>query len=1180
MPMIPVDAADLPRDVLGSEPPAPHPTPSGDDVLAAAFRLENPVVALASLMRREAFPAEPGHNPLDVIRGTKFDRLYRESFWDSQSAAETRSIMARIEQEELDRETLDAGGAAGTVAQIFAGLIDPTIALPAGQIVRGARGGYSAVRSGLLAGTAGGAQATIAETILQSAQETRAPGETAFAVGSATLLSALIGAGAAGLLTRSERVAIESALDFDRAALDTHALRAQPAGAAATDTRTLELESALGVDRVPLISQASPTRRVLAAQSEAGRRAMADLAETPYTFRDNVEGVATTQGPALDRLARMKISGTRVAVSDELDRLFSQHRFGSEETWFPRARAQFERLTGSAPERMTFTEFKTEVARALQEGDTHAVPEVAQAAQFIRQRVFDPWKARAIEAGLLPEGVGVRTAESYFHRVWNKEAVAARRPEFVDTIARWLKSDQETKQAAKERLTAYSGALRVAEEQAAKLRQQIESRTAALDEVEARQEETTRLNRVAFQRAETLRERGGDIENARGGAIFETQIRRRGNELADRASGRSAEISALEEALAREIENAATLRGKIEAEIAAWEGKSVADAKSAMKARDAHAVESGRDPDAPRLESADDAIDRAVKRIIESDRDLDDDALRGKAQEIAGRVLGTPDGRLPYDIATGGPEIGWRGAGTEPPRGSLAARDFAIPDALVRDFLEQDVEQVVAMHLRTIVPDVLLTERFGDVRMTEALKRVEEDYARLVDAATSEKERKRLNAEKDAVIRDLAAVRDRVRGVYGWSPDLRNMARVANGAKALNNLTSMGMAAVSSLSDMAGAIFRHGLTSTFRDGWAPFFGNLVRPTPEWTKFKSQMRAIGIGIETATAARQHALDDVFDVYRPQSRFERGLQAATDRFFIANLLSPQTDAMKTIAAHVAVSEILRAADAVGKGKATARQIRDLAASGIDTQMAGRIASAFEHGGEVTNGVRLPNAADWTDRQAADALNGAVAREVDIAVVTPGQEKPLWMSQPVLSLLGQFKAFTASATERILIANLQRRDARVLEGLIFAVSLGMMSYKINSVLGGQATSERPQDWVKEGISRSGITGWFEEGNALASKATRGGVDMYRMVGADKPLSRFASRSTLDMLLGPTAGKVQQLSQVTGAAASGEWGESDTRALRRLMAFQNLFWLRGALNQVEAGANNAFGIEMTPRP
>jgi hypothetical protein len=160
--------------------------------------------------------------------------------------------------------------------------------------------------------------------------------------------------------------------------------------------------------------------------------------------------------------------------------------------------------------------------------------------------------------------------------------------------------------------------------------------------------------------------------------------------------------------------------------------------------------------------------------------------LRGQAHKITDRILGSPDGRLPYDLHTGGPEVGWRGPGADDTRGSLQAREFNIPDAAIRDFLENDVEQVVAIHLRTIVPDVLLTERFGDVRMTEALQKITEEYAGLIDAATSEKARKKLNDERDAVIRDIAAVRDRIRGVYGFSPNLRNMARVASGVKVLN----------------------------------------------------------------------------------------------------------------------------------------------------------------------------------------------------------------------------------------------------------------------------------------------------------------------------------------------------------------------------------------------------------
>jgi hypothetical protein len=39
----------------------------------------------------------------------------------------------------------------------------------------------------------------------------------------------------------------------------------------------------------------------------------------------------------------------------------------------------------------------------------------------------------------------------------------------------------------------------------------------------------------------------------------------------------------------------------------------------------------------------------------------------------------------------------------------------------------------------------------------------------------------------------------------------------------------------------------------------------------------------------------------------------------------------------------------------------------------------------------------------------------------------------------VIGQFKSFTAAATQRILIANLQRADAQTLQGLMFSMGSG---------------------------------------------------------------------------------------------------------------------------------------------
>ncbi|MBI5122182.1 MAG: hypothetical protein HZA67_14360 [Rhodospirillales bacterium] len=45
-------------------------------------------------------------------------------------------------------------------------------------------------------------------------------------------------------------------------------------------------------------------------------------------------------------------------------------------------------------------------------------------------------------------------------------------------------------------------------------------------------------------------------------------------------------------------------------------------------------------------------------------------------------------------------------------------------------------------------------------------------------------------------------------------------------------------------------------------------------------------------------------------------------------------------------------------------------------------------------------------------------------------------------------------------------------------------------------------------------------------------------------------------------------------GAALRGDWSASDTRALRRLAPWQNLFYLRRLFDAAEEGVNESMGV------
>jgi hypothetical protein len=344
-----------------------------------------------------------------------------------------------------------------------------------------------------------------------------------------------------------------------------------------------------------------------------------------------------------------------------------------------------------------------------------------------------------------------------------------------------------------------------------------------------------------------------------------------------------------------------------------------------------------------------------------------------------------------------------------------------------------------------------------------------------------------------------------------------------------------------------------------------------------TASRQSMKDMSVGIDSAIGHLSHQWGDVIDNHLPGSKFERALGWAADKSMLLNLHGPWTDGMKTVAGTVAAADFLRTAERIAGGTHTADDVQRMAQAGIDQNMAGRIWAAYKDGGgqEFGKGTHVANTADWTDTQARDVFTSAIGRSADMAVLTPGAEKPLWMSGPVVSLLGQYKSFVAAAHEKVLISNLQQMDARTLQGLVASLGMGMVSYRAYTLLSGAPVSDRPQDWIKEGISRSAILGWFTELNSMQAKFTGGKTDMFQAIGADKPLSRRQTNGALSELLGPTYSKMEGIAGGMNDAFHGTWTAMDTHKMRQAIFLQNLFAVRRLFDHVEDGVNENLGVK-----
>ncbi|MGL4490514.1 MAG: hypothetical protein ACRCU5_13840 [Rhizobiaceae bacterium] len=1087
------------------------------ETIPAAGTIANwPYRSVRYLENRDGVQTDPDHNPYDMIKGTKYESDPAR-FAYARNEQETRAIMSEWDADDDAQEVLARSGTSGVVAAVGMGLIDPTIFLPVAKVFTGVKQGYSALRISGDVALSAGATAAVGEGAMALTTPGYDIGDVAFGIGSATILGGLLGGAAGVVLSRTEKAEFIKRLDLERAewAQDV-STQASSAGAAATDTRQLTMNTPSLLKKLPdPIGKIAPTRRVMNSSLVSTRRAAADLVETPYIFRENIDGVATTQGPALDRLAKMETGKAKVALSKQFDNAYSRYRFGREPQGLTQRIGQkVTRLgdhLGRPSEKLTHAQFREAVDDALRSGDDHAIPEVAETARMIRSTVLDPWRDRAIKAGLLPEGVDAQTADSYMTRIWNKQALIGERPKALQIFADWLQGEEVKKAGLQERLTGLSSEI--------------------------------------------------DIVNGKIKALEAAKVKKLGHdaELID---------------LTRDFDR---LRARIEDAVNQWDGRSAKAAQSAIKRRPDPKGEA-------RLKEADGDVDAAVRRILSKPRRTDRKDAEALAQEVISRIVGTPDGRLPYDAPSGRSEF--QGGETNPDaRGALAARTFMIPDELVRDFIDKDAFNTAHIYLNTMIPDVLLTERFGDIRMTDALKKIQDEAATAMTAAKTPKEREAINVQVKADIADVAAMRDRIRHVYGYSSDPRQqfMGRMAATAARYDIMTNLGGVTLSSMADLAGIQWRYGLQSAFRHAWKPYIKALTDPKARQAlmQYRSQMQSLGIAAETFLNTRTSALHDVMDAYRPTSRFERGIAEATDKFGVVNGLSLWTDFGKLAAGMTSASEISGAAKAVSEGKAKPRQIRDLAENGIDAAMAQRIHDMMRApgGADEVSGLMIPNSGAWKDRGAAEAFEGAIGRDVDIMIITPGAEKPLAMSRPVAALVLQYKSFVAAANERLLVRSLQARDRQVLHGLVSAIALGILAEYASNFFSGRESPKTAADMIKAGITRSGSLGWYAEGNAVLSKWTGGTTDAFRLIGTSRPDSRYVSRSALGAVLGPTAGKFENLITIGRDAINGDWTSMDTERLRRFMIGQNLFYIRGLFDRLVDGANEGMGLDALER-
>lgn len=539
---------------------------------------------------------------------------------------------------------------------------------------------------------------------------------------------------------------------------------------------------------------------------------------------------------------------------------------------------------------------------------------------------------------------------------------------------------------------------------------------------------------------------------------------------------------------------------------------------------------------------------------------IDPDEL---ASDIAALILGSPDGRLPYDYKIGDSTTNMMKKGiikgpyaTHQLKSPFMERTFDIPDKEVREFLERDIEKIAARNVKQMAIDIELTREFGDIQMGNQIDAIKKSWMAKMDAAKTEKERVKLAGKMKNELRDVAGIRDRLRGIYDVPDEYSFWGRAGRAVRDLNYLRLMGGVTPASFSDIARPFMAEGFVNAFKYGLKPLITNLKA----FKVSANEAKEWNVALDTLLGGKAEIIADIGDFVQGGNMVERGLRAAAHQYSHINLLNYWTTGIKQLHAVVMqtrVSKMLLA------GKYDWR----LGNLGISKDNANNIAAQLRKHGVMEDGVYIANSKKWDSPELAVMWGAMLRKESNRVLMVPGQEKPLFMSTELGKTIFQFRSFTFSSLQRVLIAGIQGQDQNFMSGLIMMVSAGMMAAAFKNWDAGREQPEDMKGWVMEGIDYSGAMGLLMEANNTLEKMSSGNYGARPLLGIDIPATRFASRSQSEAILGPSFGSFLGTTlQIAGGMTDEKgWSASDTRAVRRLLPYQNLAIFRQGVDKIE---------------
>lgn len=513
-----------------------------------------------------------------------------------------------------------------------------------------------------------------------------------------------------------------------------------------------------------------------------------------------------------------------------------------------------------------------------------------------------------------------------------------------------------------------------------------------------------------------------------------------------------------------------------------------------------------------------------------------------------------------------------------------------------RGFVESDLGLLADRYARDLGGRMALHKALDGRTRPQVLQDILDEYDVAERGAKTEKERKRLVAMREVVLRDVEASFDRVLGKHEIGDD----SAVPWLAAKLGNLGYIRIAGgivFTAMSDIATAIvaapgFLRGVRKAGKE-----YAEILRRAELGDADAKQLRMILESFESGAhmastinanggGVRDHVGFGTGMTREVSAKVDRMLEFVGDRVNVMSGLAGLSNGVRRTAGLVQLANI---ADWTKRWDtlSTARQT-DLAAIGIGKVEAKRLAQLFEKHGRKPGALDAkakvgltkaeikeleasestlfdPGMSKWFTEPdgdiMADVLNTALLKTQQRASYTQGfGHMPLMMDKAYGKLFFQFQSYAFQFTNNFVIAGAQRAavtgdylQLATAMGTAFAMA-GVVSAIRAHMRGEDPTTWDNSKWANEIVSRSGIMGWTQPYADAAVKLF--GHQVNNALGGNylQAASKFQQNTWAESMLGPWFGTFGTTSKVLGNLATGELTAAGEHAFKLIPLNQQI--------------------------